>query len=238
MGLDFNKFGRPVSKGIGAFFYFHPMDIASKIEHTLLKADSSEREIHKLCDEAAKYGFASVCVPPYFVRKCKLWLKDTNVKVVTVVGFPLGYAHTPAKVEEARRAIDEGADEIDMVINLIALNAGDWNYLRNELTSAATIIQLRGGKLKVILETGLLSKENILKACELCAELSVDYIKTNTGFIKPGASVEMVKLLRGALPKSVKIKAAGDITTREFAIKLIEAGADRLGCTESINVIK
>ena len=213
------------------------MNLASKIDHTLLKADASEKEIKKLCAEAKEYGFAGVCVPPYFVRKCKLWLSDTKVKVVTVAGFPLGYSHTPAKVEEARRAIDEGADEIDMVINLIALKAGDWNYLKNELTSAATIIQLRGGKLKVILETGLLTKEEIIKACELCKELTVDFVKTSTGFIEPGATVEVVKLLRANLPKGIKIKASGGIGTKEFALQLIEAGADRIGSSEGVSII-
>lgn len=214
------------------------MNLASKIDHTLLKADASEREVKKICAEAKEYGFAAVCIPPYFVRKCKLWLSDTNVKTATVVGFPLGYAHTPAKVEEARRAIDEGADEIDMVINIIALKAGDWNYLKNELTSASTIVQLRGGKLKVILETGLLSNAEIVKACELCTEMTVDFVKTSTGFTQPGATVEAVKLLRANLPKSIKIKASGGIRDKEFALQLIEAGADRLGCSASVSIVQ
>lgn len=213
------------------------MNLASKIDHTLLKADASEKEVKKLCAEAKEYGFAAVCVPPYFVRKCKLWLSDSKVKVATVVGFPLGYAHTPAKVEEARRAIDEGADEIDMVINIIALKAGDWNYLKNELTSAGTIVQLRGGKLKVILETGLLTNQEIIKACELCKEMSVDFVKTSTGFTQPGATLEAVKLLRANLPKSIKIKASGGIRDKEFALQLIEAGADRLGCSASVSIV-
>lgn len=213
------------------------MNLASRIDHTLLKADASEKEIKKLCAEAKEFGFVAVCIPPYFVRKCKLWLADTNVKVATVVGFPLGYAHTPAKVEEARRAIDEGADEIDMVINIIALKAGDWNYIKNELTSAATIVQLRGGKLKVILETGLLTESEIIKACELCKEMTVDFVKTSTGTIQPGATVESVKLLRANLPKSIKIKASGGIKTKEFALELLEAGADRLGCSASVSIV-
>ncbi len=213
------------------------MNLASKIDHTLLKADASEKEVKKICAEAMEFGFAAVCIPPYFVRKSKLWLSDSKVKVATVVGFPLGYSHTPAKVEEARRAIDEGADEIDMVINLIALKAGDWNYLKNELTSAATIVQLRGGKLKVILETGLLIEAEIIKACELCKEMTVDFVKTSTGFIQPGATVEAVKLLRANLPKSIKIKASGGIKTKEFALELIEAGADRLGCSASVSIV-
>lgn len=213
------------------------MNLASRIDHTLLKADTSEKEVKKLCAEAKEYGFAAVCIPPYFVRKCKLWLTDTNVKVATVVGFPLGYAHTPAKVEEARRAIDEGADEIDMVINIIALKAGDWNYLKNELTSAATIVQLRGGKLKIILETGLLTENEIIKACELCKEMSVDFVKTSTGTIQPGATVEAVKLLRTNLPKSIKIKASGGIRDKEFAMQLIEAGADRIGTSVGVSLV-
>ncbi len=213
------------------------MNLASKIDHTLLKIDASEKEVKRVCAEAKEYGFAAVCIPPYFVRKCKLWLSDTNVKVATVVGFPLGYAHTPAKVEEARRAIDEGADEIDMVINIIALKAGDWNYLKNELTSVTTIVQLRGGKLKVILETGLLTETEIIKACELCAEMTVDFVKTSTGFTPQGATVETIKLLRAHLPKSIKIKASGGIRDKAFALQLIEAGADRLGSSASVSIV-
>jgi deoxyribose-phosphate aldolase len=213
------------------------MSLASKIDHTLLKADATEKEVKRICAEAKEHGFAAVCIPPYFVRKCKLWLKDSEVKVATVVGFPLGYSHTPAKVEEARRAIDEGADEVDMVINIIALKAGDWNYLKNELTSVATIVQLRGGKLKVILETGLLTEQEIIKACELCADMTVDYVKTSTGFTPVGATVDTVKLLRAHLPKSIKIKASGGIREKEFALQLIEAGADRLGCSASVSIV-
>ncbi|MBK7148048.1 MAG: deoxyribose-phosphate aldolase [Bacteroidetes bacterium] len=213
------------------------MNLASKIDHTLLKADASEKEVKKLCAEAKEFGFAAVCIPPYYVRKCKLWLKDSGVKVATVVGFPMGYASTPAKVEEARRAIDEGADEIDMVINIIALKAGDMNYLRNELTSAGTIVQLRGGKLKVILETGLLTEKEIITACDLCKEMTVDFVKTSTGFVQPGASVEVIQLLRAHLPKSIKIKASGGIRDKAFALQLLEAGADRLGCSASVSIV-
>jgi deoxyribose-phosphate aldolase len=213
------------------------MNLAHRIDHTLLRADASEKEVKKICAEAKEYEFAAVCIPPYFVRKCKLWLTDANVKVATVVGFPLGYSHTPAKVEEARRAIDEGADEIDMVINLIALKAEDMNYLRNELTSVATITQLRGGKLKVILETGLLTEKEILTACELCKEMTVDFVKTSTGFVQPGATIEVVKLLRANLPKSIKIKASGGIRDKDFAMQLIAAGADRIGSSASISLV-
>lgn len=213
------------------------MNLAARIDHTLLKPDASEEEIKKLCAEAKEYCFAAVCIPPYFVRKCKQWLAGTPVKIATVVGFPLGYAHTPAKVEEARRAIDEGADEIDMVLNIIALKADDTNYLKNELTSVATITQLRGGKLKVILETGLLTEAEIVRACKLCTEMSVDFVKTSTGFVQPGATIEVVKLLRKILPKSIKIKASGGIRTKEFALQLVEAGADRIGSSASVSIV-
>jgi deoxyribose-phosphate aldolase len=213
------------------------MNLAARIDHTLLKPDASEEEIKNLCAEAKEYGFAAVCIPPYFVRKCKQWLSGTPVKIATVVGFPLGYAHTPAKVEEARRAIDEGADEIDMVLNIIALKADDTNYLKNELTSVATITQLRGGKLKVILETGLLTEAEIIRACKLCTEMSVDFVKTSTGFVQPGATVEVIKLLRKTLPKSIKIKASGGIRTKEFALQLVEAGADRIGSSASVSIV-
>ena len=213
------------------------MNLASKIDHTILKADTTKEEIITLCQEAKQYGFAAVCVPPYWVRECKNQLRDSKVKIATVVGFPMGYAATPAKVEEARRAIDEGANEIDMVINIIALKEGDYNYLKNELTSAGTIVQLRGGKLKVILETGLLTKEQIIKACELCSQLSVDFVKTSTGFIDKGATVENVKLLRSLLPKQIKIKASGGIRDRATALAMIEAGADRIGTSSGVKIM-
>ncbi len=213
------------------------MDLASYIDHTILKMDTSKAEIVNLCQEAKKYKFAAVCVPPFFVRDCKNILRDTDVKIATVVGFPLGYSHTPAKVEEARRAIDEGATEIDMVINVIALKERDINYLKNELTSAGTIVQLRGGKLKVILETGILTHEEIILACDLCAQLNVDFVKTSTGFVTPGATVEVVELMRKHLPKHIKIKASGGIQDKATALAMIAAGADRLGCSKSVKIV-
>lgn len=214
------------------------MQLASKIEHTLLRADCSKEEIIRLCNEAKQFGFAGVCVPPYWVRECKNQLRDSKVSIVTVVGFPMGYAATPAKVEEARRAIDEGANEIDMVINLIALKSGDLNYLKNELTSAGTIVQLRGGKLKVILETGILSEAEIKTACELCAQMNVDYVKTSTGFTEKGADVETIRLLRKLLPKHIKIKASGGIRDRAIALAMVEAGADRIGASQSVKMME
>jgi deoxyribose-phosphate aldolase len=220
-----------------AIFISYFMNIASKIDHTILKADTSRDEIIRLCDEAKQYGFAAVCVPPYWVRECKNILRDTKVKIATVVGFPMGYSATPAKVEEARRAIDEGANEIDMVLNIIALKAGDMNYLRNELTSAGTIVQLRGGKLKVIIETSLLTRAEMATACDLCAKLDVDYVKTSTGYTDTGATVDDVKFIRAHLPKHIKIKASGGIRDLATALAMIEAGADRIGTSQGVKIV-
>jgi deoxyribose-phosphate aldolase len=212
------------------------MKLNSYIDHTLLKADTSKEEIAQLCKEAVSNSFYAVCVPPYWVREAKTKLHGSGVKIATVVGFPMGYSHTPAKIEECKRAIDEGANEIDMVINIIALKENDMNFLRNELTSATAMVHLRGAKLKVILETSLLSDEEIIRGCVLCKDMGADYVKTSTG-INGAATVEAVKLLRANLPKSIKIKASGGIDSKEKALELIKAGADRIGSSKSIKII-
>lgn len=213
------------------------MNIACYIDHSTLKADTSKEDISRLCDEAKRNEFYAVCVPPYWVREAKKQLKGSKVQIATVVGFPMGYSHTPAKIEEAKRAVDEGALEVDWVINIAALKDGDWNYLRNELTSATTMVHLRNGILKVILETVMLTQEEIVKACALCAEMGVDYVKTSTGFNGTGATVEIVELLRKNLPSSVKIKASGGIDSKEKALALIKAGADRIGSSKSVKIV-
>lgn len=213
------------------------MKLEKYIDHTFLKPDCSKETIIQLCNEAIAYGFAAVCLPPYWVREARSLLKDTSIKIATVVGFPMGYSHTPAKIEECKRAIDEGASEIDLVINIIALKENDLNYLRNELTSATAMIHLRNAKLKVILETGLLTEAEIIVACKLCTDMQVDYVKTSTGYNGEGATVEVVKLLRKNLPTSIKIKASGGIDTKEKALALIAAGADRIGCSKSVKIM-
>ena len=212
------------------------MKLNNYIDHTILKADASKDDIIQLCKEAVSNSFYAVCVPPYWVREAKSKLQGTNVKIATVVGFPMGYSHTPAKIEECKRAVDEGANEIDLVINIIALKENDMNFLRNELTSATAMVHLRGAKLKVILETSLLTSDEIIRGCQLCKDMGVDYVKTSTG-INGTATVEAVKLLRENLPKSIKIKAAGGIDTKEKALEMIKAGADRIGCSKSVKII-
>lgn len=213
------------------------MKIATYIDHTLLKADASKADITKLCSEALDNNFCAVCVPPYWVREAAKLLKGSTVKIATVVGFPMGYSHTPAKIEECKRAVDEGAHEIDLVINIAALKEGDYNYLKNELMSVTAMIHLRGAKLKVILETGLLTDEEIIKGCELCKDQDVDFVKTSTGFNGEGANVRVIELLRKNLPKSIKIKASGGIDSKEKALALIKAGADRIGSSKSVKIV-
>ena len=213
------------------------MKLATYIDHTLLKADASKADIARLCHEAITHDFCAVCVPPYWVREAVKLFKSSSVKIATVVGFPMGYSHTPAKIEECKRAVDEGAHEIDLVINIAALKDGDYNYLKNELTSVTAMIHLRGAKLKVILETGLLTDDEIVKGCELCTDQNVDFVKTSTGFNGEGASVRVIELLRKNLPKAIKIKASGGIDSKEKALALIKAGADRLGSSKSVKIV-
>ena len=214
------------------------MKMNQRIEHTILKPDTMESDIKKLCEEAIEHGFFGVCVPPYFVKYASIILKDSSVKIVTVTGFPLGYNTTPAKVEEARKAMDEGAHEIDMVMNIAALKNNDLNFVQNDIQSVATLVQLKGCKLKVIIETALLSNEEKVKACEICAKVGVDFVKTSTGFASSGAKLKDIELMRKNLPASIKIKASGGIKTKEQAKDLVKAGADRLGTSSGPDLIE
>lgn len=214
------------------------MDIKNYIEHTILKADTSLKDIKRISLEAIENELFGICIPPYFVKAAKKELQDSEVKIVTVIGFPLGYSTTPSKAEEAKKAIDEGADEIDMVINVAALKAKDYAYVTNDISTIFSIVHIKGAKLKVIIETALLTEEEKLKALEICAEVQVDFVKTSTGFAKSGAKIEDIKLMRANLPKKIKIKASGGIKTKEQALDLIKAGANRLGASSSIELIK
>jgi deoxyribose-phosphate aldolase len=213
------------------------MEINTYIEHTILKADTVKADIDKICGEAIENQFVGVCIPPYFVKYGKEKLKDSDIKLVTVVGFPLGYQTISTKVEETRKALEDGADEIDMVINVAALKNGDFNHVKDGVESVATLCRLKGKVLKVIIETALLSEEEIIRACEICADIGVDYVKTSTGF-NEGAKVEHIKLMRKTLPDKIKIKASGGIRDRKFALQLIKSGADRLGTSSGLKIIQ
>lgn len=213
------------------------MDIKKHIEHTVLKAETSKNDVLRICKEAIEYDFFGVCIPPYFVKTAKEALKGTSISIVTVVGFPLGYSSTPSKVEEVKRALDEGADEIDMVINIAALKEKDYAYVANDIGSLATLIHIKGKKIKVIIETALLTQEEKLKALEICEASSVDFVKTSTGFSHSGAQIEDIALMRKNLSAKIKIKASGGIKTKEQALALINAGADRIGASSSVDFV-
>jgi deoxyribose-phosphate aldolase len=214
------------------------MQIASYIDHTILKPTCLIADVERVCREAVQYGFAAVCIPPPFVKRAKTILSPTLVKVATVVGFPFGYAPVESKVAETVLGIVDGADELDMVINLVALKNGDWAYLEREINLVNDIVKQRERLIKVIIESGLLAEDEILKCCSLYAKAGVDFVKTSTGYAERGASVEAVQLMRKHLPSTVSIKASGGIRTYEFAKQLIDAGATRLGTSASVSIVK
>ncbi len=214
------------------------MELERVIDLTILTPECTLVDIKKMCQEAVENQFYAVCVPPYYVKDADRILKNEAIKVVTVVGFPMGYSAIPSKVEEVKRAIDEGADEIDFVVNLCAVKNGDWTYISNEINSITGATHLKGKILKVIIEMELLTEEEIVKICEICNEQAVDFVKNSTGLNTPEISPEIVKKLRQYLNDSIKIKTCGVIKNRKHAMGLIEAGANRIGCTDSLNILK
>jgi deoxyribose-phosphate aldolase len=214
------------------------MNICSYIDHTLLKPTATVADINKVCEEAIQYNFAAVCIPPLFVKEAKRITQNSPVKVATVIGFPFGYSAIEAKIAEIILAIVDGVDELDVVINISAIKNNDWQYLANEINTILPIIQSKQKLIKVIIESGVLTDEEIIRCCTLYGAAGVDFVKTSTGYAEKGASVHAVELIKKNLPASVKIKASGGIRTYEFAKKLIEAGANRIGCSASISIIE
>lgn len=213
------------------------MNIAEYIEHTLLKPDATKEELEKVLSEAKEHNFKGVCINPINVKTAKEALKGTDVKVVTVIGFPLGASLTEVKVFEAKKAIEDGADEIDMVIAIQAVKSKDWDYVKNDI---AEVKKACGNKiLKVIIETDLITEDEIIKSCEVAIEAKADFVKTSTGFVKNGvgAKVEDVKLMNEIVkPYGLKVKASGGIRDREKALKLIDVGASRLGTSSGVEI--
>lgn len=214
------------------------MNIASTIDHTILKPTTLVADIDKLCKEALKYNVAAVCVPPLFVKQAKMLLQNSDVKTATVIGFPFGYSAIEAKLAEILLAIVDGADELDVVINIAALKNNDWQYLAKELNTILPIVKGKQKIVKIIIESGVLSDDEIIKCCDLYGIAGVDFMKTSTGYAEVGATIHAVKLMRKHLADAVKIKASGGIRTYAFAKELVEAGADRIGCSSSIAIIE
>ena len=208
------------------------------IEHTLLKQDATKEDFEKLFKEAKEHNFLGVCINPAYIKMAKQELKDSGIKVVTVIGFPLGANKTEVKAFETSCAVADGADEVDMVINVTALKNKDYDYVREDIK--AVKIAAKDAPLKVILETDLLTKDEIKKACEICIEAKADFVKTSTGFVKNGvgAKEEDVKLMYETVsPYGLKVKASGGIRDKETAIRMLEAGAERLGTSSGVKIV-
>jgi deoxyribose-phosphate aldolase len=214
------------------------MNIASYIDHTILKPTTTIADIEKLCAEAIEYSFAAVCVPPLFVKKAKELTAGSNVLTATVIGFPFGYSAIEAKLAETVLCIVDGADELDMVINISAIKNNDWQYLAKEINTIMPIIRQKERVIKIIIESGILTDEEIIRCCDIYGAAGVDFMKTSTGYAEKGASVHAVQLMRKHLADAVKIKASGGIKNYTFAAELIAAGANRLGCSSSVQIVK
>ncbi len=209
--------------------------LAGLIDHTALKPETCKEQIKKLCREAMEYKFASVCVNPCYVTLCSEILKETNIKVCTVIGFPLGATSTASKVAETVEAVENGAEEVDMVINIGAVKSGDFSFVEKDI---AAVVEATGGKaiVKVILETCLLTNEEKVICCKLAKEAGADFVKTSTGFSTGGATVEDIRLMRETVGSDMGVKAAGGIRDYMTARAMVEAGATRIGASASIAI--
>ena len=214
------------------------MDLSKYIDHTILKPTTLLSDIEKLCAEAKQYHFAAICIPPNFVKKAKVLTEGSAVKVATVIGFPFGYSAVESKIAEILLAIVDGADELDVVINISAIKNNDWLYLANEINHIMPIIRSKNKVIKIIIESGILTDDEIIKCCEIYGLAGIDYLKTSTGYAEKGATVEAVKLFRLHLPDAVQIKASGGIRDYAFAKQLIDAGATRLGCSAGVAIVQ
>ncbi len=212
--------------------------LARMIDHTLLKPDATSDKIAQLCFEARKYHFASVCVNPTNVKLCADLLHDSDVKVCTVIGFPLGATSTEVKTFETRNALDNGATEIDMVINIGALKAGDAELVARDIRGVVEVAHAANALVKVIIETALLTDEEKVVACLLAKEAGADYVKTSTGFSGGGATVHDIELMRRTVGPTLGVKASGGIHTHEEAEALVAAGATRIGASAGVKIIQ
>lgn len=213
-------------------------DLAKYIDHTLLKPDASEAQVRQLCKEAAQFRFATVCVNPTWVRLCSRLLKESGVGVCTVAGFPLGATPADVKAFEARRAVYDGANEVDMVINVGRLKSGQDAEVLEDIRQVARAVHEGCAHLKVIIETALLTAEEKVKACTLARQAGADFVKTSTGFGPGGATAEDVALMRRAVGSEIGVKAAGGIRDLESARKMIAAGATRVGASAGVKIVQ
>lgn len=213
-------------------------DLAPYIDHTLLKATADKAQIAALCQEAMDARFAAVCVPPYYVLQAREATRNSSVKTATVIGFPLGYSCVEAKFQEVRKALEGGAQELDIVINLAALKSADWTTLEREMERLLPeIIEARAVS-KLIVESGVLTEKELMDCCRFYARFPIQFLKTSSGFAETGATLKAVRLMRAVLPEHIQIKASGGIRDRAFALALVEAGAGRIGTSSSLDLIR
>lgn len=212
--------------------------VASYIDHTLLKPDATRDEIIKVCEEGARYSFASVCINPFWVRESACMLRGSGVKVCTVIGFPLGANVSDTKSYEARRAVFDGASELDMVINIGALKSGSYDLVLRDIKGVAEVAHEAGCLLKVIIETALLSDDEKVKACQLSKEAGADFVKTSTGFSKGGATAADIALMRRVVGGQMGVKASGGVKDLKQAQEMIRAGATRIGASVGVKIVQ
>ncbi len=226
-----------ISAGLGVGDQIDDYSVARMIDHTLLKPEATPQDIEKLCAEAKTYHFASVCVNPSYVPLCARLLKNTDVKIAVVIGFPLGATTTEVKRLEAEQALENGANELDMVINIGRLKSGDYDYVFNDINQVVLAAKKRNAVVKVIIETALLTDEEKVKACLLSKKAKADFVKTSTGFSKGGATAGDVALMRYVVGSALGVKASGGVRTMEDAKKMIASGATRIGASASVKII-
>ncbi|MEM2896585.1 MAG: deoxyribose-phosphate aldolase [Candidatus Bathyarchaeia archaeon] len=213
-------------------------ELARAIDHTLVKPNATRHEIIQVCDEAKKYGFGAVCVNPFYVKLVADYLRETDTKVCSTIGFPFGSCLTDTKAFEARKAIEDGAKELDMVMNLGALKSKDYEFVNQDMVAVVRVAKKFDAKVKVIIECCYLSDDEKVKTCLIAKEAKVDYIKTSTGFGPSGARVHDVKLIKRVVGESMGIKASGGIRTTDQALRMMKAGATRIGTSSGVEIIE
>lgn len=214
------------------------MELAKYIEHTLLSPVCTSAQIQQLCEEAIEHRFAGVCVPPFYIRQAAALIENSPIRLVSVIGFPMGYAAIAAKIEEIKRAVDEGVHELDIVANICAVKDNRWSHVQNDLDSAIRAAHLHGKTAKIIIEAGLLTNAEITKITNMVAELGADYVKTSTGFHNAPATLAHIQTIKAAANGQIKIKASGGIRTQEQIIQFINAGASRIGTSAGVEIMK
>lgn len=237
------EYQRSCRAGVFAYFPVNEsllttQSVPSLIDHTLLKPEATEADVRRICEEAGHFGFASVCVNPFWVRTAAEALRGGSTRVCTVVGFPLGANRPEVKIAEVRAALADGATELDMVLNVGALRSGFHGIVREEIAALAHVAHESGAILKVILETCLLTREEKVAACRLAVEARADFVKTSTGFSTGGATVEDVRLLRETVGEGIGVKASGGVRTWEAFEEMVRAGATRVGTSSGVGILR